>query len=160
MSKKPDAPKSILDLLPEDQRAEIVAKTITAAARNLVSESATIGDFIAAVNAHDFAAELGEVPIVDVVTVLTDEEPEEEPKKPRKPRASKAETEKLLVDVLTYVEKNPGKKVSEIAAGLGYDQADVGKALARLKKGEKVKGEGPKRATVYTAVAPAVSAAK
>ncbi len=164
MTKKAEGtPKSILDLLPEEERDSLFQKIAREAVSTVVDEvtvaSGTVGDFIDAITVHEHTDVLRSALLQDVLVgapaapvkkkAKKTKAASGEPKAPRKPR-QKLE-DKVVTDVLGYIQNNPGKGAAEITAGIGHDKADVSKALGKLRKGGMVKTTGEKRSMVYSA---------
>jgi hypothetical protein len=59
------------------------------------------------------------------------------------------ELEALTKNVLSYVKRNPGQRVEQIAAGLGSTTKEL--ALPIIKLGKALKTQGQRRGTKYSA---------
>src|SRR5262245_19755149 len=64
-------------------------------------------------------------------------------------KRSSEELEALTKNVLTYVKRNPGQRVEQIAAGLGTTTKEL--ALPIIKLGKALKTQGQRRGTKYSA---------
>lgn len=75
-------------------------------------------------------------------------------RKARKPRAAKAAAEPsaLLTDIVAHLRAHEGgQRAEEIRAAIGFEKADVTKALKEGLKAKLLTKSGEKRATVYRA---------
>ena len=145
MAKKSDNSRSILDLLSDEERAaaaeRVIEQQIADAVETGRSENQTIGDFVAALQAHEFWDEIS----LASASLVFGEKPQT-----RRPQSARI-TDEDVAAVKKYITKNPGQKVTEIVAGTALEQSVVTRSIAKLKKLGEVSSEGSARATTYSA---------
>jgi hypothetical protein len=143
---------SILELLPQNRRQEIIAEALQGQVAELLASNpdATLGDFVATLEQHQYWAGLKELRVSQVLS----------PRMPDAPAARRVEEGRLrarrltgdVVDrVLAYIERNPSQRSEQIQGGLrNEDPSEVQRALAKLRKDKRVKLEGQRRSMTYS----------
>lgn len=146
MTKKSEgsSSRSIMELLPEEERAAHAVRAAQTELHRIAASSKTVGDLVAAIEANEFVDDLRAVAVPASWGVLQAES--------KRARAPRTPIEKVDVEkVLAFVVKNPNKKTGEIVTGTGLDKKIVGRALAKLRKDKNVKTVGEKRSMTYAA---------
>lgn len=68
-------------------------------------------------------------------------------------RRSTEQLEEIIKTLRSYVKKNPGQRIEQIATALKLDTKSLTRPMAKLLEAKEVKKKGQRRATTYTAVA-------